>query len=82
LLVRSRGRWCAFWQSRKDNKVDEIEPVWRLRTFTRRWGEALHPGREPSETLDRIRRSNGEYYSVRQYQQSPAPLGGGPVKKE
>ena len=45
--------------------------------FTRRQGEALHPDREPLEVLDRIRRTIGEYNFAGQYQQSPAPLGGG-----
>ena len=52
------------------------------RTFARRRGEALHPDREPLETLDRIRRTTGEYNFAGQYQQSPAPLGGGLVKVE
>jgi predicted phage terminase large subunit-like protein len=52
------------------------------RTFTRRRGEALHLEREPLDTLDRIRRTIGEYNFAGQYQQSPAPLGGGLVKAE
>jgi predicted phage terminase large subunit-like protein len=42
----------------------------------------LHPDREPLDTLDRIRRTIGEYNFAGQYQQSPAPLGGGLVKAE
>lgn len=34
------------------------------------------------EVLDRIRRTIGEYYFAGQYQQSPAPLGGGLVKAQ
>jgi predicted phage terminase large subunit-like protein len=45
-------------------------------------GEALHPAREPVATLDHIRRTIGEYHFAGQYQQSPAPLGGGLVKTE
>ena len=45
-------------------------------------GEALHPDREPLEVLDRIRRTIGEYNFAGQYQQSPAPLGGGLVRAE
>jgi predicted phage terminase large subunit-like protein len=52
------------------------------RRFTRRRGEALHPDREPLDTLDRLRRTIGEYNFAGQYQQSPAPLGGGLVKVE
>ncbi|MGA7866410.1 MAG: hypothetical protein WCA23_20885, partial [Stellaceae bacterium] len=52
------------------------------RCFARRHGEALHPDREPLEVLDRIRQTIGEYNFAGQYQQSPAPLGGGVVKAD
>ena len=52
------------------------------RCFSRRQGEALHPDREPLDVLDRIRRTIGEYNFAGQYQQSPAPLGGGLVKAD
>src|SRR5438552_4639777 len=44
-------------------------------------GEALHPAREPLANLGHIRRTIGEYNFAGQYQQSPAPLGGGLVKE-
>jgi len=47
----------------------------------RRAGEA-HPEREPLEVLNRIREIQGEYNFAGQYQQAPAPLGGGLVKAE
>ena len=50
--------------------------------FKRRAGEALHPEREPLEVLNQIRESLGEYHFAGQYQQSPAPLGGGLVKAD
>ncbi len=43
---------------------------------------SLAPGREPLTTLDHIRRTIGEYNFAGQYQQSPAPLGGGLVKAD
>jgi predicted phage terminase large subunit-like protein len=64
------------------NEVHEIDTIFGRRTFTRRHGEALHCEREPLDTLDRIRRTIGEYNFAGQYQQSPAPLGGGLVKAE
>src|SRR5438874_10542708 len=64
------------------DEVHPIETIWRPRRFTRCRGEALHPDREPLETLDHIRRTIGEYNFAGQYQQSPAPLGGGLVKAE
>jgi hypothetical protein len=42
------------------------------RTFTRQIGDVLHPQREPRETLERIRRTIGEYNFAGQYQQTPA----------
>ena len=50
------------------------------REFIRRQGEALHPAREPLAMLEQIRRTIGEYNFAGQYQQAPAPLGGGLVK--
>jgi len=47
----------------------------------RRAGEVLHPERESSETLKRIRETLGEYHFAGQYQQSPAPLEGGMIKR-
>src|SRR5437867_2086698 len=62
--------------------VHEIATIGGPQHFTRRPGEALHPAREPLATLAHIRRTIGEYNFAGQYQQSPAPLGGGLVKAE
>src|SRR6201982_1426033 len=64
------------------DEVHEIETVFGARSFARRCGDALHLEREPLDVLDRIRRTIGEYNFAGQYQQSPAPLGGGLVKAE
>ena len=66
----------------EEDEVHEIQTIWGPQCFTRRRGEALHPEREPLDTLERIRRTIGEYHFAGQYQQSPAPLGGGLVKRE
>ena len=63
------------------NETHQVETIWGPRSFARRQGEALHPDREPLGTLERIRRTIGEYNFAGQYQQSPAPLGGGLVKE-
>src|SRR5713226_5672661 len=60
----------------------EIATIGGPQRFTRRQGEALHPARESLATLEHIRRTIGEYNFAGQYQQSPAPLGGGLVKAE
>ncbi len=48
----------------------------------RRVGEALHPERESLETLLRVKQTLGAYHFAGQYQQTPAPLDGGLVKRE
>ncbi len=45
-------------------------------------GDVLHPEREPLEALQVLRQSLGEYHYAAQYQQNPAPRGGGMVKEE
>jgi predicted phage terminase large subunit-like protein len=65
-------------------EVDErhvVETAFGRREFFRRAGEALHPERESLETLRQIRATIGEYNFAGQYQQSPAPAGGGMVKE-
>ncbi len=54
----------------------------RTRTVYRKAGEALHPERESFDVLQGIRHTIGEYNFAAQYQQQPAPLGGGMVKAE
>jgi predicted phage terminase large subunit-like protein len=62
------------------DEMHEIETIWGPRCFKRQRGEALHPEREPLDTLAHLRQTIGEYNFAGQYQQSPAPLGGGLVK--
>src|ERR1700730_7228686 len=59
-----------------------IRTQYRTRTVIRKAGEALHPEREPLPVLEHLRRTLGEYNFAGQYQQQPAPLGGGMVKAE
>jgi predicted phage terminase large subunit-like protein len=66
-------------------EVDEthlIQTPYGRKRFTRRAGEPLHAEREPLEVLSRLREAQGEYNFAGQYQQTPAPLGGGMVKAE
>jgi predicted phage terminase large subunit-like protein len=74
------------WEVVSFPAIAEEDEVWALDTelgqylFTRQRGEALHPERQPLATLDKIRRTIGEYNFAGQYQQMPTPLGGGMVK--
>ena len=82
VLAQEQWEVLSFPAIAEADEVHQIETIWGPRCFTRRQGEALHPDREPLETLDHIRRTIGEYNFAGQYQQSPAPLGGGLVKAE
>jgi predicted phage terminase large subunit-like protein len=57
-----------------------VETVFGRQCFGRRAGEALQAAREPPPMLEQIRHTIGEYNFAGQYQQSPAPLGGGMIK--
>ena len=64
-------------------EVDEthvIDTVLGRRRFLRAAGEPLHPERESLETLKTIRETIGTYNFAGQYQQTPAPAGGGMVR--
>jgi predicted phage terminase large subunit-like protein len=66
----------------EEDETYNIETATGLRAFGRRAGEALHPGRDGPEEIERIRRALGSWNFAGQYQQRPAPLGGGMVKRE
>src|ERR1700732_5142381 len=57
----------------EEDEVHQIETIWGPRTSPRGQGKALHPEREPLDTLDQIRHTIGEYNFAGQYQQSPCP---------
>jgi predicted phage terminase large subunit-like protein len=65
-------------------EVDErhvVDTPFGARTFVRQAGEPLHPERESFVTLQRTRTTIGEYNFAGQYQQTPAPAGGGMIKE-
>jgi predicted phage terminase large subunit-like protein len=82
VLAQEPWEVLSFPAIAEADEVHQIETIWGPRCFRRRQGEALHPDREPLEILQRIRRTMGEYNFAGQYQQTPAPLGGGLVKTE
>jgi hypothetical protein len=75
VLAQELWEMLSFPAIAEADEVHQIETIWGPRSFRRRQGEALHPGREALETLDQIRRTIGEYNFAGQYQQSPAPRG-------
>ncbi len=54
-----------------------VETPFGRKSFRRSGGEALQEGRESLETLKSIRTTIGEMNFAAQYQQTPAPAGGG-----
>src|SRR4029077_17754886 len=82
VLAQEPWEILSFPAIAEADEVHEIETIWGPRCFRRRQGEALHREREPLDPLERIRQTVGEYNFAGQYQQSPAPLGGGMVKTE
>jgi len=74
------------WDVVRFPAIVEEDEMWALDNelgqfvFTRQHGEALHPERQSLATLDQIRRTIGEYNFACQYQQAPAPQGGGMTK--
>src|SRR5215470_14391691 len=82
VLAQEAWEVLSFPAIAEADEVHRIETIWGPRCFRRRQGEALHPEREPLETLGGIRGTLGEYNFAGQYQQSPAPLGGGLVKAD
>ena len=52
----------------------------RRGVVSRKEGDLLHPDRLPKDLLDKRRQELGSYVFAAQYQQRPAPLGGGLVK--
>lgn len=64
----------------RDEEI-EINTAFGAIKVQRRAGDVLHPARESQAELDQIRKTLGEYHFSGQYQQAPAPRGGGMVKE-
>ncbi|HET9365434.1 MAG TPA: phage terminase large subunit [Candidatus Angelobacter sp.] len=64
----------------EEDETYTIQTIFGPRQFHRRAGQALHPGREPLEVLQSVRKIQGESNFAGQYQQAPAPLGGDIIK--
>lgn len=66
--------------------VAQTEETWRYSVFgmpqeyVRKEGEALHPAREPLESLAEIEKNQGTFVYSAQYLQAPVPSGGALVK--
>ena len=66
----------------EDEAYPYIDAFGKRRVFRRKAGEPLNPAYEPLEKLEEQRQIVGEYVWASQYQQRPAPLGGGVFKPD
>jgi predicted phage terminase large subunit-like protein len=82
--VLGQGQWdlVRFPAIAEADEEHIVQTLYGRQRFGRRAGEALHPERESLEVLDVIKRTLGTYDFAGQYQQAPAPLEGGMVKRE
>ena len=74
-----QGGWVHLDLPAIAEEQSEIDLGWRGR-MQRSAGDLLHPERLPRDLLERRRTELGSYVFAAQYQQRPAPLGGGLVK--
>ena len=81
-VLRQEG-WeiVAFPAIAEADETHEIETPFGRKAFAREAGEALHAERESLATLERIRATVGEANFAGQYQQRPAPAGGGMIRE-
>ena len=81
VLKREGWEVLSFPAIAETDEVHVANTAFGKKEFCRLVGEALHPDRESLETLAHIRSTIGEYNFAGQYQQTPAPAGGGMVKE-
>jgi predicted phage terminase large subunit-like protein len=81
--VLEHGPWqvISFPAIAEQDESHTIETPLGMVRFHRNRDELLHPARESRATIDLIRSTLGEYNFAGQYQQAPAPMGGGLVKE-
>ncbi len=81
VLKKEAFEIVSFPAIAETGEVFDIETPLGCRRFERRAGPALHQARESLETLADIRATIGEFNFAGQYQQRPAPAGGGMIKE-
>jgi predicted phage terminase large subunit-like protein len=81
VLAQERWEVVSFPAIAEQAEVHMVETQFGVSRFKRQIGDVLHPERESRETLARIQQTLGDYNFAGQYQQAPAPLGGGLVKE-
>ena len=81
--VLAQEHWdiVSFPAIAEQDEVHTIVTQFGPSQYERQVGDILHRERESRETLARIQQTLGDYNFAGQYQQTPAPLGGGLVKE-
>ncbi|MGI8568086.1 MAG: phage terminase large subunit [Methylocella sp.] len=81
-VVRQEG-WdlVSFPAIAEADEEHSVDTLFGRKRFIRHTGDVLHPERESLSTLEQIRANLGTYNFAGQYQQTPAPAGGGMVKE-
>ncbi len=82
VLKQEPWEMAAFPAIAEDDEAHEVETLNGPHAFQRKAGEALDPAREPLAVLERVRAALGEQNFAAQYQQRPAPAGGGLIKTQ
>jgi predicted phage terminase large subunit-like protein len=80
VLAQERWEHLSLPALAEADECHALEQFWGSERIVRPCGAPLQPEREGAAVLARIRRTIGEYNFAGQYQQAPAPLGGGLVK--
>src|SRR5208337_1575543 len=80
VLKQEGWELVSFPAVAEDDELHVVETRLGRKEFRRLAGDALDPERESLAILDRIRATIGEANFASQYQQRPAPAGGGMVK--
>jgi len=75
-VLLEQGGWTHLDLPAIAEEAGEIDLGWRG-AIERHEGDLLHPERLPRDLLERRRTELGSYVFAAQYQQRPAPLGGG-----
>lgn len=65
----------------EEDETHVFRSPFRMQTWIRKEGEALHPERESLECLAELRAGMSAYDIAAQYQQRPAPAGGGDIEE-
>lgn len=80
VLAQDSWKHLSFPAIATCDETHTIKTLHGTTTYIRREGEALHPAREPLETLMEMRKTLGEFNFSGQYQQAPIPFGGAIIK--